>query len=111
MMWKAGSPGVDVGLAMNFVSTCHAEYDAQRIILDISDEMIIHYLAAQMDEEDVGDSTGEILDNDNDNDDDDEDEDIQETAAEIGTKSDDSGFHGSGARGTRIEALTGPGVE
>ena len=35
--WKAGSPGVDVSLAMNFVCTCRMEYDAQRMILDISD--------------------------------------------------------------------------
>ena len=75
MMWKAGNPGVDVGLAMNFVGTCHAEYDTQRIILDISDAMIIHYLAAQVDEEDMGDSTGEIPDDD---DEDDEDDDVDE---------------------------------
>ena len=94
--WKAGSPGVNVGLAMNFISTCRTEYDAQRMILDISDATIIHYLAAQVDEEDAGDSTGEIPDDDDDDDDDDEDEDIQQMATEIGTKSDDSGFHGSG---------------
>ena len=111
MMWKAGSPGVDVGLAMNFVCTCHMEYNAQRMILDISNATIC-YLAAQVDEEDVGDSTGEIPDNDDDdNDDDDVDEDIQQTATEIGTKSDDSGFHGSGVWSIRIDALAGPGVE
>ena len=109
MMWKAGSLGVDVGLAMNFVCTCRTEYDAQRMILDISDAKIIRYPAAQVDEEDAGDSTGEILD-DND-DDNDEDEDIQQTATEIGTKSDDSGFHGSGVGSIRIDALAGPGVE
>ena len=108
MTWKAGSPGVDVCLAMNFVGTCRTEYDALRIILDISDAMIIHYPAAQVDEEDAGDSTGEIPDDD---DDDDVDEDIQQTATEIGTKSDDSGFHGSGVGSTRIDALTGPGVK
>ena len=108
MMWKAGSLGVDVGLAMNFVRTCRTEYNTQRIILDISDVTIIHYPAAQVDEEDAGDSTREILDDD---DDDDVDEDIQQTATEIGTKSDDSGFHGSGVRSTRIDALTDPGVE
>ena len=115
MTWKVGSPGVDVGLAMNFVSTCCMEYNTQRIILDISDATIIHYPAAQVDEEDAGNSTGEIPDDDDDddddNDDDDVDEDIQQTATEIGTKSDDSGFHGSGVRSTRIDALTGPGVE
>ena len=48
---------------------------------------IIRYPAAQVDEEDGGDSTGEIPDNnDNDDDDDDVDEDIQQTATEIGTK-------------------------
>ena len=109
MMWKAGSPGVDVGLAMNFVQTCPTEYDTQRMILDISDVMIICYPAAQVDEEDAGDSTREIPDyNDDDND---VDEDIQQTATEIGTKSDDSGFHGSGVRNIRIDALAGPGVE
>ena len=97
---------------MNFVHTCRTEYDAQRIILDISDVMIIHYPAAQVDEEDAGDSTGEIPDDDNDDDDDnDVDEDIQQIATEIGTKSDDSGFHGSGVGSIRIDALMGPGVE
>ena len=112
MMWKAGSPGVDVGLAMNFVCTCCTENDAQRMILDISNATIIHYLAAQVDEEDAGDSTGEIPDDDDDDDnDDDVDEDIQQTSTEIGTKSDDSGFHGSGVGSVRIDALAGPGVE
>ena len=109
MTWKAGSPGVNVGLAMNFVCTCRMEYDAQRMILDISDVTIIHYPAAQVDEEDEGDSTGEIPDDDDD--DDDVDEDIQQTATEIGTKSDNSGFHGSGVGSIRIDALVGPGVE
>ena len=86
-------PGCDVGLAMNFVHTCHMEYDAQRMILDISDATIIHYPAAQVDEEDAGDSSGEILDDDDDDDDDDDvDEDIQQTTTEISTKLDDSGF-------------------
>ena len=87
------------------------EYDAQRIILDISDEMIIHYPAAQVDEEDADNSSGEIPDDDDDDDDDDVDEDIQQTAIEIGIKSDDSGFHGSGVGSTRIDALAGPGVK
>ena len=109
MMWKAGSLGVDVGLAMNFIGTCHMEYNTQKIILDISNATIIRYPTAQVDEEDVGDSTGEIPDDgDNDDDDDDVDEDIQQTATEIGTKLDDSGFHSSGVRSTRIDALTGP---
>ena len=107
MMWKAGSPGVDVGLAMNFICTCCTEYDTQRMILDISDVMIIHYPAAKVDEEDVGNST----DDNDDDDDDDVDEDIQQMATEIGTKLDDSGFHGSGVGNIRIDALTGPGVE
>ena len=98
MMWKAGFLGVDVSLAINFVGTCHTEYDAQRIILDISNGTIIHYPAAQVDEEDVGNSTGEIPD-DNDDDDDDVDKDNQQTATEISTKSDDSGFHSSGVGG------------
>ena len=59
MMWKAGSLDDNVGLAMNFVHTCRTEYDAQRMILDISDVMIIHYPAAQVDKEDAGDSTRE----------------------------------------------------
>ena len=82
------------------------------MILDISDVMIICYLAAQVDEEDAGDSTREIPDdNDDDDDDDDVDEDIQQMATEIGTKLDVSGFHGSGVRSVRIDALVGPGVE
>ena len=108
--WKAGSPGVDVSLAMNFICTCRMEYDTQRMILDISDVTIIHYPVAQVDLEDAGNSTGEIPDDDDDNDDD-VDEDIQQTATEIGTKLDDSGFHGSGVRSIRIDALMGPGVE
>ena len=112
MTWKAGSPGVDVGLAMNFVCTCRMEYDAQRMILDISDATIICYPVAQVDEEDVNNSTGEIPDdNDDDNDDNDVDENIQQMTTEIGTKSDDSGFHGSGVRSVMIDALAGPGVE
>ena len=112
MMWTAGSLGVDVSLAMNFVGTCCTEYNTQRIIQDISDATIIRYPAAQVDEEDAGDSTREILDdNDDDDDDDDVDEDIQQMATEISTKSDDSGFHGSGVGSTRIDALTGPGVK
>ena len=112
MTWKAGSPGVNVGLAMNFVCTCPMEYDTQKMILDISDATIIHYLLAQVDEEDVGDSTREIPDDDNDDEDDDDvDKDIQQTATEIGTKSDDSGFHGSGVGSIKIDALVGPGVE
>ena len=79
------------------------------MILDISNATIIRYPAAQVDEEDAGDSTGEILDDDDD--DNDVDEDIQQTATEISTKSDDSGFHGSGVRSIKIDALAGPGVE
>ena len=109
MTWKVGSLGVNVGVAMNFIRTCRTEYNTQRIILDISDATIIHYPAAQVDEEDVGDSTGEIVDNDDN--DDDVDEDIQQMVIVIGTKSDDSGFHSSGVGGTRIDALTGPGVK
>ena len=96
---------------MNFVGTCHTEYDAQRIILDISNATIIRYPAAQVDEEDGGNSTREIPDNNNDDDDDVVNEDIQQKATKIGTKSDDSSFHGSGVGSTRIDALMGPGVE
>ena len=82
------------------------------MILDISDATIIRYPAAQVDEEDAGDSTREILDDDDDDDNgDDVDEDIQQTATEIGTKSDDSGFHSSGVGSIRIDALAGPGVK
>ena len=112
MMLKAGSPGVDVSLAMNFICTCCTEYDTQRMILDISDATTIRYPAAQVDEEDAGNSTGEILDDDDDDDDEDDvDKNIQQMATEIGTMSDDSGFHGSGVRSIRIDALMGPGVE
>ena len=79
------------------------------MILDISDAMIIHYPVAQVDEEDAGNSTGEIPDDDDD--DDDVDKDIQQMATEIGTKSDDSGFHSSGVGSIRIDALVGPGVK
>ena len=82
------------------------------MILDISDATIIRYPPAQVDEEDAGNSTREIPDDDDDDDDnDDVDEDIQQTATEISTKSDDSGFHGSGVRSIKIDALTGPGVK
>ena len=112
MMWKAGSLGVNVGLTMNFVFTCRMEYDAQKMILDISDATIIRYPPAQVDEEDAGDSTREIPDDDDDDDDnDDVDEDIQQMATEISTKSDDSSFHGNGVGSNKIDALVGPGVE
>ena len=104
VMWKAGSRGL-----MSVICTCRTEYDAQRMILDISNATIIRYPAAQVDEEDAGDSTGEIPDDDDD--DNDVDEDIQQTATEIGTKSDDSGFQGSGVRSIKIDALAGPGVK
>ena len=49
---------------MNFVGTCHTEYDTQRMILDVSDATVIRYPAAQVDEEDAGDSTVEVQDDD-----------------------------------------------
>ena len=35
--WKAGCPGVEVGLAMTFVSMSHREFDSGRLMLDIAD--------------------------------------------------------------------------
>ena len=110
MTWKVGSPGVDVGLAMNFICTCRTEYDAPED--DTRHFQCNDYPPAQVDEEDVGDPNGEIPDDDNDDgDDDDVDKDIQQTPTEIGTKSDDTSFHGSGVRSIKIDALVGPGVK
>ena len=82
------------------------------MIIDISNATIIRYPAVQVDEEDAGNSTREIPDDDDDDDDDnDVDKDIQQRATEIGTKLDDSGFHGSGVGSIRIDALAGPGVK
>ena len=75
------------------------------MILDISDATIICYrqprwmrkMRAILPERSPDDD-------DDDNDDDDVDKDIQQTATEIGTKSDDSGFHGSGVGSISIES-------
>ena len=112
--WKAGCPGVEVGLAMTFVSTSRREFDSGRLTLDITDTVAIWYLALRVDDVDDGDeSTGEVVEDDNDEDDsndEDVDEDLHKTATEIATKMDDSSFHSDAEDNTRLEVISGPGT-
>ena len=41
--WKEGSPGVEVGLAMTFVSMSRREYDSHQLAFDIADVAAIRY--------------------------------------------------------------------
>ena len=57
--WKAGSPGVEVGLAMTFVSTSCREFDSGWLALDITDRAAIQYPVLKVDDDDNSDeSTG-----------------------------------------------------
>ena len=58
--WKAGSPGVEVSLAMTFISTSHRRSsDSGRLALDIADRVAIQYRASKVDDGDDSDeSTG-----------------------------------------------------
>ena len=109
--WKAGCPGVEVGLAMTFVSMNCREFDSSQVTLDIADTAAIWYPASRVDDVDDSDeSTGEVAKDDDNEDDsnDDVDEDLHKTATEIATKTDDSGFRSDAEDGTRLEVISGP---
>ena len=112
--WKAGCPGVEVGMAMTFVSTSRREFNSSQLVLDIVDTAAIQYLALRVDDGDDGDeSTGEMAkdyDNEDDSDDEDMDEDLHKTVTEIATKTDDSGFRSEAEDNTRLEVISGPGT-
>ena len=52
--WKAGCPGLDVGLAMTFVSMSRREFDSGQLALDIADTAAIWYLASRVNDIDDG---------------------------------------------------------
>ena len=112
--WKAGCPGVEVGLAMTFVSMGHREFDSSRLALDIADTAAIRYLVSRVDDVDDSDeSTGEVAEDDDDEDDSDDedvDEDLHKTPTEIATKTDDSGFCSDAEDHTQLEVISGPGT-
>ena len=83
-----GTPGKDIGLAMTLITTCLKEYKSRRMVLDISDEMIIRYPVSKLNddkgEEEMADSDNSMEDpagdgeGDNDSEDDDDiDDDLQ----------------------------------
>ena len=110
--WKAGSPGVEVGLAMTLVSTSRREFDSGPLTLDIADTVAIWYLALRVDDVDNGnESTGEVAEDDNDEDDsndEDVDEDLHKTVTEIATKMDNSSFCSDAEENTQLEVISGP---
>ena len=111
--WKAGSPGVEVGSAMTFVSTSHREFDSGRLTLDIADKTAIWYPASKVDDIDDSDtSTGDAAEDDDDEDDsdDDLDEDLHKTVTEIATKTDDSSFHSEAEDNPKLKVISGPGT-
>ena len=110
--WKAGSPRVEVGLAMTFISTSRREFDSHRLVFDIADAAAIWFLASSVDNVDnSNESTGEAAEDDSDEDDsndEDVDEDLHKTATEIATKMDDSGFRSDAEDNDRLEVISGP---
>ena len=112
--WKAGCPGVEVGLAMTFVSMSCREFDSSQLALDIADVAAIRYLASRVDDiDDSDESTGEVAEydgNENDSDDEDVDEDLHKMATEIATKMDDSSFCSDAEDNTWLEVISGPGT-
>ena len=112
--WKAGSPGVEVGLAMTFVSMSHREFDSGWLVLDIADMAAIRYLVLRVDNVDDSDeSTGEVVEDDDDEDDsndEDVDEDLHKAVTEIATKTDDSSFCSNAEDNAWLEVISGPGT-
>ena len=110
--WKAGCPGVEVGMAMTFVSTSCREFDSGRLVLDIADMVAIRYPALRVDNVDDGDeSTGEVAEDygdEDDSNDEDVDEDLHKMVTEIATKMDDSGFHSNAEDNAQLEVISGP---
>ena len=112
--WKVGSPRVEVGLAMTFVSMSRREYDSHRLTFDIADVVAIRYPALWIDDVDDGDeSTGEVAEDDSDEDDsndEDVDEDLHKTVTKVATKMDDSGFCSDAEDNDQLEVILGPGT-
>ena len=112
--WKAGSPRVEVGLAMTFVSTSRREFDSCQLALDITDRAAIRYPALKVDDVEDGDeSTGDVAeddDNEDDCDNDGLDEDLHKVVTEIATKTDDSGFCSDTEDNPRLKVISGPGT-
>ena len=112
--WKVGSPRVEVGLAMTFVSTSHREFDSHQLTFDIADAVAIRYPVSQVDDVDNCDeSTGEVAEDDSDEDDSDDedvDEDLHKMATEIATKMDDSSFRSDAEDNDQLEVISGPGT-
>ena len=111
--WKAGSPGVEVSLAMTFISTSHREFDSSWLTLDITDKTAIQYPVSKVDAVDDGDdSTGDAAEDNNNEDDsdDDLDEDRHKTVTEIATKMDDSGFHSEAEDNPKLKVISSPGT-
>ena len=112
--WKAGSPGVEVSLAMTFVSTSCREFNSGQLVLDIADRAAIQYPASKVDNiEDSDESTGDVAEDDDDEDDSDDDsldEDLYKTVTEIATKTDDSGFRSDAEDNPRLKVISGPGT-
>ena len=110
--WKVGSPSVEVGLAMTFISTSRREFDSHRLAFDIADVAAIQYPVSWVDDIDDSDgSTGEVAEDDGDEDDSDDedvDEDLHKTATEIATKMDDSGFRSDAEDNDRLEVILAP---
>ena len=110
--WKAGCPGVEVSMAMTFVSTSHREFDSGQLVLDIADTAAIWYPVSRVDNIDDGNkSTGEVAEdygNEDDSDDEDVDEDLHKTVAEIATKTDNSSFRSEAEDNTQLEVISGP---
>ena len=113
-IWKAGCPGVEVGLAMTFVSRRRREFDSHWLAFDIADVAAIWYPVSRVDDVDNSDeSTGEVAEdngNEDDSDDEDVDEDLHKMATEIATKMDDSGFRSDVEDNDQVEVIPGPGT-
>ena len=56
--WKAGAPGQEVGLVLTVVTTNCKVFKIKRMVVNISDEVLIKYPASNFDEDEV-ESDGE----------------------------------------------------
>ena len=122
IIWKVGAPGWEVGLALTVVTTSHKEFEHKRMVVDISNEALIKYLASNLDdnkvEDDSEDSDGNLPDmladgegEDDSNDDEDVNDNAWWTVLEVANKTDDSGFQSSVEDGSRIKVLSGIGTQ
>ena len=116
-----GPPGQDVGLSLIVVTTCCKEYKNRRMVIDISNEVLIQYSASNLDDnsgedyiEDGKDPMQDMLAGGEGEDDSDDDEDvednIQRMVLKVANRTNDSGFWSSVKHGNKIEVLTGVGV-